>query len=85
MTPSGAIPTRTSGIEKNAPSVAIATSQHAANAAPPPTAPPCTTAMVGFGSVSSAASTSRKEARRRLRRVRGRRGRAAARSAPVQK
>ena len=58
VTPSGAMPTRTSGIAKNALSAATTTSQQAAKAAPPPTAPPCTTATVGFGRASSAASTS---------------------------
>jgi hypothetical protein len=43
------MPILTSGMEKNAPSVAIATSQHAAIAAPPPMAPPATAAMVGLG------------------------------------
>ena len=56
------MPTRTSGIEKNAPSAASTMSQQAASAAPPPTAAPCTNAMVGFGSRSSAASASTSDA-----------------------
>src|SRR5215471_4261595 len=82
ITPSGGMPTRTSGIEKNAVSVAIATSQQATNPAPPPIAPPCTIAIVGFGSVSSARSTSRNEAGGC---AAGGAPARAARSAPVQK
>ena len=47
--PIGGMPTRTSGIEKNAAGVAMAMSQQVTKPAPPPTAPPSTTAMVGLG------------------------------------
>ena len=49
MMPYGAMPIRSSGIEKNAAGVAIATSQQVTKPAPPPIAPPSTTATVGFG------------------------------------
>ena len=59
MMPNGAMPTRSSGIEKNAARVAIATSQQVTKPAPPPIAPPSTTATVGLGRPSRIASTSR--------------------------
>ena len=61
MIPIGGMPTRTSGIEKNAARVAMATSQQVTKPAPPPTAPPSTTATVGLGRPSRIASTSRSE------------------------